>query len=152
VSILNDMQSRCLIVTPDVVRQLMLNKEKKEDGQATEQGAGENDDDALIKVHTLKSSSLIRFLMYEAQNSASKQHQQQQPTMSKIVECDSQLSESGCNDVDLSQTSKEKYEKPTSVTTEPIGKCHSIAELQGIYFNQKAHFARLSFHFLHRDV
>lgn len=95
-SILNEMESRCLIVTPEIMRQIMTSQEvlnaestaasssqsgkveatggsarkKRVEQQAEE---GESDDqvqEELIKVHTVKSSSLLKFLLCESAKKA----------------------------------------------------------------------------------
>jgi hypothetical protein len=54
------MDSRCIIVTPDIMRQLLTKDTKSEKKEA--------DEEDLIRVHTVKSSSLLKFLLCEQSN------------------------------------------------------------------------------------
>lgn len=64
------MDSRCLIVTPDIMRQIISTKEAvlKDNEAKTPKTAKFNEDgeEELIKVHTVKSSSLLKFLLCES--------------------------------------------------------------------------------------
>lgn len=75
VSILAEMDSRCLIVTPEIMRQLITTKDAltpahDEPAEKSTQEAGEKEEE-LIKVHTVKSSSLLKFLLCESAKKAS---------------------------------------------------------------------------------
>lgn len=54
------MDSRCIIVTPDIMRQLLTKDTKSE--------KKEEEEEDLIRVHTVKSSSLLKFLLCEQSN------------------------------------------------------------------------------------